>query len=116
MIRLCLQLQLDAVDARIREAEEAPLRPVSVASRPKREKSVAKGGIGWRLQHVPKGGSLRGVVHRGDCPDAVGGWLSQRELEIALGMPDVDVCPRCRPERDAAGGVHARKCLAPHAI
>ncbi|MEU0184743.1 DUF6233 domain-containing protein [Streptomyces sp. NPDC006207] len=102
VIRLYLQLQIDAVDAKIREVEEREPRPAAAATPPKQEKSHAKDGIGWRLQHIPKGGSLHGVIHRGDCPDAVGGWLSPREVEIALGMPDVEACPRCHPARTAA--------------
>ncbi|MFI8187076.1 DUF6233 domain-containing protein [Actinacidiphila glaucinigra] len=101
VIRLYLQLQIDAVDAKIREAEGREPRPA--ATPPKQETSHAKGGIGWRLQHLPKGGALHGVIHRGDCPDVVGGWLSPRELQIALGMPDIEACPRCHPERTAAG-------------
>ncbi|MFE0631723.1 hypothetical protein ACFW3D_32820 [Streptomyces sp. NPDC058864] len=100
VIRLYLQLQLDAVDARIREtmdesAAVAPPAPAGEAS------SSAEGGTGYRLQHVPRGGSLRGVVHLGDCPDAAGGWINRHELEIALRMPEVTTCPRCHPSPDS---------------
>lgn len=90
MIRLYLQLQIDAVDAKIRETEESgePSAPTSA----EREGSFA---VGFRLQHVPRGGTLRGVVHRGDCPDGAGDWLTPREVEIAFRMPDVTPCPRC---------------------
>jgi hypothetical protein len=53
--------------------------------------------VGFRLQHVPKGGSLRGVVHRGNCPEAAGGWLTPREGEIAYGMPGVTPGPAVTP-------------------
>ncbi|MFF7211816.1 DUF6233 domain-containing protein [Streptomyces sp. NPDC008238] len=98
VIRLYLQLQLDAVDAKIRESTEEAAKGVAPAS-PQPEPS-ADSGTGFRLQHVPRGGTLRAVVHRGDCPDAAGGWISRHELDIALRMPEVTPCPRCHPGPD----------------
>ncbi|MEU6345934.1 DUF6233 domain-containing protein [Streptomyces sp. NPDC046977] len=107
VIRVYLQLQLDAVDARIREIE-GPSPPAAPSATSRRAGPNAEGSAGWRLQHLPdgEGGSVRAVLHRGDCPDAAGGWLSQNELGIALAMPDITPCPRCHPERafpDASG-------------
>ncbi|MFJ4990081.1 DUF6233 domain-containing protein [Streptomyces sp. NPDC088732] len=101
VIRLYLQLQLDAVDAKIREAEgSAPPEPSIVA--PPRQQNLPRGRDGWRLQHVPDRGPIKAVLHRGDCTNGAGGWLSRKELDIALGMPEVEPCPRCHPERDRA--------------
>ncbi|MFD3450687.1 DUF6233 domain-containing protein [Streptomyces sp. NPDC058691] len=36
-------------------------------------------------------------MHRADCPQAAGGWLTRKELTLALDMPEVPACPRCRP-------------------
>ncbi|MFJ4848828.1 MULTISPECIES: DUF6233 domain-containing protein [unclassified Streptomyces] len=92
VIRLYLQLQIDAVDARIRKAE--------AGVRPRRRPAPARA---WRLQSVPdpQGGPGRGVVHRDDCRVPGGGRLSAKEFEIALGMPEVGVCGICRPDRGA---------------
>ncbi|MFD3454191.1 DUF6233 domain-containing protein [Streptomyces sp. NPDC058691] len=93
VIRLYLQIQIDAVDARIRKAE--------AGIRPQRRPAAARA---WRLQSVPdpQGGPGRGVVHRDDCRVPGGGRLSAKEFEIALGMPDVSACAICRPDRHAA--------------
>ncbi|MDX2705792.1 DUF6233 domain-containing protein [Streptomyces sp. PA03-6a] len=98
VIRLYLGLQLDGVDAKIREVEVRQ-EWKDVPAPPRRERSLGQGGVGWRLQHVPDGGSVSAVVHRGDCPKAAGGWLSRSELDIALKMPEVSVCLHCRPDR-----------------
>ncbi|MET9879034.1 DUF6233 domain-containing protein [Actinacidiphila glaucinigra] len=98
VIRLYLQLQLDAVDAKIRESEK-PTTSGGALVPPEPEHSV-DGDAGFRIQHVPRGGTLGAVVHRGDCPDAAGGRISQHEVEIALRMPGVTLCPRCHPGSD----------------
>ncbi|MFJ4851747.1 MULTISPECIES: DUF6233 domain-containing protein [unclassified Streptomyces] len=102
--RLYLQLQLDGVDARIREIEglRPPVDPPVVS---RRSHPIAEDSAGWRLQHVPddKSGSIRAILHRGDCPDAAGRLLSQNEVRIALAMPDITPCPCGHPER---GGPH----------
>lgn len=98
MIRLYLQLQLDAVDAKIRESEEQKAKGGAPGS-PKPERS-GDSDIGFRIQHVPRGGTLGAVVHRGDCPDAAGGRISRHEVDIALRMPEVTMCPRCHPGSD----------------
>ncbi|MYX36713.1 MULTISPECIES: DUF6233 domain-containing protein [unclassified Streptomyces] len=101
VIRTYLELQLAAVDAKIEQATAAA-RPASTTARPYRaEEPFALGGRGWRLESIPNlsgKGPGRGVVHRGDCPAATGGWLSRKELDIALDQPEVTACPKCRPE------------------
>lgn len=111
-----LQLQLDAVDARIAQAEQGaarsrsarlarptvarPLAARSAATPARREAPVARGAR-WRLQSIPDpsgDGTGRGVLHRADCTVPGGGWLSRQEFEIALDMPDVIRCGRCQPE------------------
>ncbi|MFF3943825.1 DUF6233 domain-containing protein [Streptomyces sp. NPDC001902] len=92
MLRLYLERQLAAVDARIRKVEQQ-------AAAPAHEPRIGRDPGGWRLQHTPGvDGAGRGIVHRADCPQAAGGWLSRKELDLALGMPEVTACPRCQPK------------------
>ncbi|WP_329182963.1 DUF6233 domain-containing protein [Actinacidiphila glaucinigra] len=101
VIRLYLQLQLDAVDAKIRESEEQKAKGGAFGSpKPPKPEPLGDSDIGFRIQHVPRGGTLGAVVHRDDCPDAAGGRISRHEVEIALRMPEVTMCPRCHPGSD----------------
>ncbi|MFB7293614.1 DUF6233 domain-containing protein [Actinacidiphila glaucinigra] len=101
VIRMYLELQLAAVDAKIEQARAAA-GPAVTTVRPSRdEQSFARGGRGWRLESIPPGtgkGPGRGVIHRGDCPAAAGGWLSRKERDVALDQPEVTSCPKCRPD------------------
>ncbi|MEU6347223.1 DUF6233 domain-containing protein [Streptomyces sp. NPDC046977] len=125
VLRTYLRLQLAAVDAEIAKAQRGPERRPAPrpAPRPARQPAVQPGtlaertdragavrpsgmpnakGLRWRLQSVPDpsgSGYGRGVLHRGDCEVRGGGWLSRKELELALGMEDVTPCQRCRPDR-----------------
>ncbi|MGI5252762.1 DUF6233 domain-containing protein [Actinacidiphila glaucinigra] len=100
VIRMYLELQLAAVDAKIEQATAAA-RPTAATARPARdEQPFTRSGRGWRLESIPPSsgkGAGRGVVHRGDCPAAAGGWLSRKELDVALDQPEVTACPKCRP-------------------
>ncbi|MYX34858.1 MULTISPECIES: DUF6233 domain-containing protein [unclassified Streptomyces] len=101
VIRLYLQLQLDAVDAKIRESEEQKAKGGALGSpKPPKPEPFGDSDIGFRIQHVLRGGTLGAVVHRDDCPDAAGGRISRHEVEIALRMPEVTMCPRCHPGSD----------------
>ncbi|MEU4091984.1 hypothetical protein [Streptomyces sp. NPDC026673] len=104
VLRTYLELQLAAVDAKIEQATAAD-RPAATARPSRDEDPFARGGRGWRLESVlaPNGkGPRRGVVHRGDCPAAAGGWLSRKELDVALDQPEVTACPKCL-ERPSPG-------------
>lgn len=103
MIRLYLQMQIAAVDAKIQEAEAgaaAGTEAGTEAPPPSRGRSRASARA-WRLQSVPdqRGGAGRGVLHRDDCRVSGGGRLNRQEFEVALGMSDVMPCEVCRPER-----------------
>ncbi|MYX36774.1 MULTISPECIES: DUF6233 domain-containing protein [Streptomycetaceae] len=112
VIRLYLQMQIAAVDAKIQEAESGSAPVAAGAAEagggaPQRARGV--GGArtparAWRLQSVPDpgGGSGRGVLHRDDCRVPGGGRLNRQEFEVALGMPDVTSCGVCRPEAEPA--------------
>ncbi|WP_089224936.1 DUF6233 domain-containing protein [Actinacidiphila glaucinigra] len=109
VIRLYLQMQIAAVDAKIQEAE-SDSAPVAAGvpsetggGAPQRDKGGARSPArAWRLQSVPdpRGGSGRGVLHRDDCRVPGGGRLNRQEFEVALGMPDVTSCGVCRPEAE----------------
>jgi hypothetical protein len=90
VIRVYLQMQLAAVDAKIQQAEKAVAQPPE----PRTE-------LAWRLQHVPNcdGDTGHGVVHRDGCRVKGGGRLDRKALDLALTMPDVTTCSICRPER-----------------
>ncbi|MDX3353876.1 DUF6233 domain-containing protein [Streptomyces sp. ME01-24h] len=53
---------------------------------------------GWQLRHLPGTGGA--ILHRDDCPDAAGGHLDRASALIAIREPNIETCPRCRPERD----------------
>ncbi len=112
MIRLYLQMQIAAVDAKIQEAESGSATVAATVGA-----AGAEGETGdpprvpagsrartparaWRLQSVPdpRGGAGRGVLHRDDCRVPGGGRLNRQEFEVALGMPEVAPCEVCRPE------------------
>lgn len=108
MIRLYLQMQIAAVDAKIQEAEAGSAAAAEAAAEaeggaPRR--GEGRGGArtpvrAWRLQSVPdpRGGAGRGVLHRDDCRVPGGGRLNRQEFEVALGMPDVTPCGICNPQ------------------
>lgn len=104
VIRLYLQMQIAAVDAKIQEAEAGAVGGSEAGPGvppPYRGRSPAVARA-WRLQSVPdpRGGPGRGVLHRDDCRVPGGGRLNRQEFEVALGMPDVTRCEVCRPERE----------------
>ncbi|MEU4092047.1 DUF6233 domain-containing protein [Streptomyces sp. NPDC026673] len=109
VIRLYLQMQIAAVDAKIQEVEAGAAAGTEAGTEagtgtepppPSRGRSRASARA-WRLQSVPdpRGGTGRGVLHRDDCRVPGGGRLNRQEFEVALGMPDVIPCEVCRPER-----------------
>lgn len=112
MIRLYLQMQIAAVDAKIQEAETGSAPAVagvaseagSGAQRRAKGDAARTPARAWRLQSVPdpRGASGRGVLHRDDCRVPGGGRLNRQEFEVALGMPDVTSCEVCRPEAEPA--------------
>jgi hypothetical protein len=88
VIRTFLQLQLAAVDEKIRQVED-------------------RAHPGWRLDHIPSATGVRGrgMLHRGDCWMRGGGKphvLTREDLVIALRLPrdEVEPCDECHPERD----------------
>jgi hypothetical protein len=90
VIRVYLQMQLAAVDAKIQQVEKAAAPPPEPPAE-----------LGWRLQHVPNpdGETGHGVVHRDSCRIKGGGRLDRKALDMALAMPDVTTCSICNPER-----------------
>ncbi|MEU1621793.1 DUF6233 domain-containing protein [Streptomyces sp. NPDC005722] len=110
VIRLYLQMQIAAVDAKIQEAESGS--PAGAGEGPEAGEGTARRAGGksgartparaWRLQSVPdpRGGAGRGILHRDDCRVPGGGRLNRQEFEVALGMPDVTPCEICHPEPD----------------
>lgn len=93
VIRIYLQQQLAAVDAKLKELEDR--RPP-----------------GWRLEHIPSAAGFRGrgVLHRDDCwvKGARGGGkphtLTREQAVLALTVPTDEIapCDVCHPERDLA--------------
>ncbi|MGW3246025.1 DUF6233 domain-containing protein [Streptomyces sp. NPDC001070] len=108
VIRLYLQMQIAAVDAKIQEAESGAAAGAGTGAEtgadvpPQGRTRPRAPARAWRLQSVPetRGGAGRGVVHRDDCRVPGGGRLNRQEFEVALGMPDVTPCEICRPERE----------------
>ncbi|MDX2703635.1 hypothetical protein PV350_12285 [Streptomyces sp. PA03-6a] len=56
VIRLYLQLQIDVVDAKIREVEDREPRPGAAATPPKEERSHAKAGSAGASSTYPRAG------------------------------------------------------------
>lgn len=91
-IETYLRLQLEAVRARITELETGqPAWCVGPAT-------------AWKLQlfPTPEDRPQRGTLHREEC------WMEgvpvDRDRAVAvLGMPDVDACEACHPERGLRG-------------
>ncbi|MDX2642632.1 DUF6233 domain-containing protein [Streptomyces sp. PA03-1a] len=106
VIRLYLQMQIAAVDAKIQEAESGSLVAAGAEAGDDAVPRTRGGKRGrtsaWRLQSVPdpRGGAGRGVLHRDDCRVPGGGRLNRQEFEVALGMPDVAPCEICHPESE----------------
>ncbi|WP_269858198.1 DUF6233 domain-containing protein [Streptomyces sp. RPT161] len=103
VLRTYLRLQLEAVDARIREIERAPGAARGVASgHPVHGKEAANELKWWRF--APDGaGNVGGTLHRGDCRHAVGGallTLTQARLILEEGARP---CRQCGPEARLQG-------------
>ncbi|MDX3097361.1 DUF6233 domain-containing protein [Streptomyces sp. ME01-24h] len=106
VIRLYLQMQIAAVDAKIQESESGSAAATAGGARGEGgDRTRSRSGTAaraWRLQSVPDphGGAGRGVLHRDDCRVPGGGRLNRQEFEVALGMPDVTPCAICHPEEE----------------
>ena len=106
VLRTYLRLQLEAVDARIRQVErtgDARPRPTGRAAtparpaRPPRDPEAPPDLKWWRFVHAGPG-TVGGTLHRGDCRQATGGTL--------LALPEAKLildegarpCRQCAPE------------------
>lgn len=102
VLRTYLRLQLEAVDARIRQIERAPngTRPTArgaAPARPARGQEAATELRWWRFVHAGPG-NVGGTLHRGDCRDAAGGaLLTLTEAKLIL-EEGARPCQQCAPE------------------
>lgn len=90
-----LQMQLDAVRAAIRQAEQQ-----EADDRRRRERARAEQS--WKIQPQRTPGEGRAILHRGGCSlwKTQLGYLTREEAVIALELedPPVECCAICRPE------------------
>lgn len=80
-------MQLDAVQARIRELEAAGPPTTAAPAR------------SWRLETTRAAGGPA-ILHADDCPlTKAGATLSRTEAVLALDEPSIKTCDICKPQQ-----------------